>query len=111
MHFLPANDFQRLFAVGCLQRLKAPVRQRTSQRLAKIAIVVSDQEAWRYERHGGKNLLAGCVTAILHNASPVPVATNSAAERRKPLLPPYFYQTSQIPQSQISGNRIHGLPN
>jgi hypothetical protein len=54
VHLLPADDFEGLFAICGLQRLKAAVSQHARHRLAKIAIVVGDQEAWREKLHGGK---------------------------------------------------------
>ena len=49
MHFVPANDTQRFFAVARLQGLEPAVGQHAGDRLAKIAIVVGDQEAWSDE--------------------------------------------------------------
>jgi hypothetical protein len=78
MHFLPANDRQRLLSVTRLQRFKASLAKHAGDRFAKIAIVIGDQQAWRREKgHGvrppalaGKigdyflcNLNAGCGTA------------------------------------------------
>lgn len=51
MHFVAADDFEGLFAVAGLQGLESPISQDAGHRLAKVAIVVGDQESWSEEGH------------------------------------------------------------
>ena|SRR5687768_6887594 len=51
MHFLSTDNLEGLLPIGGLQRLQPAICEDAGDRLAKIAIVVGDQQSWCKERH------------------------------------------------------------
>jgi hypothetical protein len=72
MHLVPPHNLQRLGAVGRLQRLKAMLSKHSRYGLAKVAIVIGNQEARRYKMHG-EHTLGSRDQALSLDASPMPL--------------------------------------